>query len=289
MSGDALVPTVTTSSRGGGLFAYNCATKVLEYLIMHNVAGATGAFIGNGVKDEAGTPLFSLSNSQSPIFGSVLLSLQEELFLYTRGLFVLVASATSPSGEIRGQISEEYDWWAYLTGSGVVPSVSTSAVGLATMQLKGNANRALDYAIFHNVEFPLRATMNVAYEGNNGQSNFAFKNVFSPIRGNDFLMDDDDLQAFTTDASYISITSSDYPFLGEIRGQIHRINPCVPDNDNVLTVSSVRNNRNKKDVMHLEVPSSLGEDLIASTVNERNSGSLLQLSVAALVLVAFLF
>jgi len=50
-------------------------------------------------------------------------------------------------------------------------------------------------------------------------------------------MDDDDLEAFVTDSSYITVISEQYPSIGEIRGQIKRVNPCRATNDNSLTLS----------------------------------------------------
>jgi len=232
-----VVPATFSDNRGGGLFAYDCTTKILEYMIMHDIPDANGAFLGAGNMTVRGTPLFSLPASSSPIFGAIQLSLQEELFLYTSQMYVAISSVNYTEAEIRGQITVENDWWAYLSGSNVVSAVTTPAVGLATMRLYGQQNRRVDYSIFHSVQFPLRATMHVARVGNNGPVTFEFPTVYSPVRGNDIVLDDDDLQAFVTDASYITVTSTGYPFLGEIRGQIRRVNPCVVDNDNSLTVS----------------------------------------------------
>merc|ERR1712100_919066 len=133
-----------------------------------------------------------------------------------RELFVLITSEQFPSGEIRGQITVDFDLWAYLSGTSVVSPVTTPAVGIATMTLQGDQNRRVDYSIFHSIVFP---------------------SVFSPIRGDDIVLDDDELEAFATEGSYISILSDSYPFIGEVRGQIRRVNPCTASNDNSLTIS----------------------------------------------------
>ena len=151
--------------------------------------------------------LVTISSHSSPIYGSVLLSDEEELLLYSRELFVLITSEQFPSGEIRGQITVDFDFWAYLSGTSVVSPVTTPAVGIATMTLQGDQNRRVDYSIFHSVEFPLRVNINVARAGSNGPLDIVFPSVFSPIRGDDIVLDDDELEAFATEGSYISILS----------------------------------------------------------------------------------
>jgi len=217
--------------------AYDCDTKILEYVVMHNIPDARGAFIGAAPEGDFGITLFSLGRGISPIYGSVQLTAEEELLLYSRGLYVSVVSVEYSSGEIRGQITADFDWYAYISGTNVVSPVTTPAVGIATMRLEGEQNRRLDYAIFHSVELPLRATVNIGYEGENGALDLILPSVFSPIRGDDIVLDDDELEAFVAGGVYFSITSIDCPFLGEIRGQVRRINPCSASNDNSLTVS----------------------------------------------------
>mmetsp|Transcript_127592 Transcript_127592/g.190188 ORF Transcript_127592/g.190188 Transcript_127592/m.190188 type:complete len:593 (-) Transcript_127592:76-1854(-) len=238
MDADQVIPgPVESNNRGVGLFAYHCDTKILEYVLMHNVPDALGAFIGAAPLGEPGITLFSLTTGASPIYGALQLRQEEELLLYSRSLYVSVVSDEFSQGEIRGQITVDFDWWAYLSGSNVVSPVTTPSVGIATMTLFGQQNRKLDYSIFHSVQTPLRATLNVAREGENGPLDLVFPSAFSPIRGDDIVFDDDELEAFVTEGSYVSITSLNYPFLGEIRGQVRRVNPCKAQNDNSLTVS----------------------------------------------------
>lgn len=237
LDAESSIPPVNSNNRGAALFSYDCTTKIIEYVVMHNIPDARGAFIGAAPAGDFGITLFSLGRGASPIYGSVQLTPEEELLLYDRGLYVSVVSVEFQSGEIRGQITADFDWYAYLSGTNVVSPITTPAVGIATMRLEGEQNRRLNYAIFHNVELPLRATVNVAKEGENGPLDLIFASVFSPIRGDDIVLDDDELEAFVTDGIYFSVTSVDYPFLGEIRGQVKRINPCSASNDNSLTVS----------------------------------------------------
>lgn len=260
MDGAQNVPETSSNNRGAGLFAYHCDTKILEFVILHNVPDARSAFIGTAAAGQPGINLFSLGSGASPIYGSVQMNNEEEVLLYSRNLYTTIVSVEFPQGEIRGQISVEYDWWAYLSGTNVVSPVTTAAVGVATLQLSGQQNRRLDYSIFHSVEFPLRATINIAREGQNGPLDLVFPTVFSPIRGDDIVFDDDELEAFVTEGAYISITSIDNPFLGEVRGQIRRVDPCKAGSDNSLTISASNGNNNddddKKEIGELPTSSS---------------------------------
>lgn len=237
LSGGEEVPDVSTSSKGCGIVAYNCETRVLEYLVQHNVANPTGAFIHAAERGDNGAALFSLSNHVSPIYGAVQLTLEEELFLYTQQLYFNVVSNEFPNGEIRGQIGIDADWWAYLSGTNIIPPVTTEAVGCATFFLEGDQNRILNYAVHHSVVSPRKVTLQAGEEGQNGPEIFSLPSVFSPIRGDSVVFDDDDLEAFVTNNMYVSVESETYPVLGEIRGQIRRIDPCRSTHDNTLTFS----------------------------------------------------
>jgi len=237
LDGNSQVPSVNTNNRGCGLVAYNCQTRLMEYLVMHNVPNANGAFVHAAQLNQNGAVLFALDGFVSPIYGSVHLTLEEELILYTQQMYFNVASDQFPSGEIRGQITVQNDWWAYLSGTNVVPPVTTEAVGCATFFLDGEQNRVLNYDIHHSVSTPREVTLEVGEEGQNGDLDFIFPSAFSPIRGDSIVMDDDDLEAFVTDSSYITVISEQYPSIGEIRGQIKRVNPCRATNDNSLTLS----------------------------------------------------
>lgn len=259
------VPENSSNNRGAGLFAYHCETQILEFVVFHNVPDARGGFIGVASEGEPGINLFSLGQPSSPIYGSIQLNSEEEVLLYSRQLYTSIVSVEFPAGEIRGQITVDFDWWAYLSGTNVVSPVTTPAVGVATMRLLGQQNRRVDYSIFHSIELPLRATMNIAREGENGPLDLVFPSVFSPIRGDDLVLDDDELEAFVTEGAYISITSIDNPFLGEVRGQIRRVNPCKASRDNTLTVSVSNNNNNNNDDDNKNASASYFVDIYTSS------------------------
>jgi hypothetical protein len=211
---------------------------VLEFLILHDIPDASRMFIFTGPANQPQI-VTELPTPGSPVYGTLKLSPQIELLLYRQQLSILITSPEFPQGEISGEISVAFDWWVYLSGTNVVSPVTTASVGCATMRLEGDQNRRLNYEILHSV--PVNNTLDVLLaigkEGENGVVDRIFASSASPIRGDDIIMDDDELEAYVTDRAYLLVTSDEYPYLGEIRGTIKRVNPCVASNDNVLTVS----------------------------------------------------
>lgn len=213
----------------------------MEYIVMHNVANITGIVFGGGEAGQQGTPLWSARTFRTPVFGSRILSPEEEFLLYSNQLYVLITSTDFPAGELIGYYTTDFDWVAYLSGTNIVPPISTPAAGCAIFRLTATegseATNQLNYEIFHSVQLPLQAFLQVAYEGSNGPVDRIFESVFSPIRGNDIILDDDELEALTVNALYVTVTSEDFPLFGEVRGQIRRISPCNPQSDNLLSIT----------------------------------------------------
>ena len=87
---------------------------------------------------------------------SSLVNIPLERFVFLSS-FVSQSLTLILSKQIRGQIGVEYQFYSYLSGTNVVPPVTTSSVGCATFRLSSN-NQALDYDIHHSVCFlpPLR-------------------------------------------------------------------------------------------------------------------------------------
>ena len=203
-------------------------------LIMHNVPDANGGFISASNTNGEVAPIFSLPSSQSPIYVSQKLTPQQEYFLFSQVLTVTITSPDFPQGEITGAISVKYDFYAYLSGSNIIPPVTTSAVGCVTLTL--DKNNQLDYSIFHTVQSPVEVNLNYGNEGENGAVADVFPSTVSPIRGTTFELSSNELQALVYEQIYISVNSEDYPYLGEIRGQIKRVAPCTESEDQVFSV-----------------------------------------------------
>ena len=62
-------------------------------------------------------------------------------------------SLVHPEGEIRGQITNNYDYYAYLSPNQVVPPRTSSGVGCATLRLneKSNTGQVLNYDIHFSI------------------------------------------------------------------------------------------------------------------------------------------
>eukprot|EP01095_Lingulamoeba_sp_RSL-Kostka_P002695 TRINITY_DN13606_c0_g1_i1.p1 TRINITY_DN13606_c0_g1~~TRINITY_DN13606_c0_g1_i1.p1 ORF type:complete len:651 (+),score=275.06 TRINITY_DN13606_c0_g1_i1:40-1992(+) len=229
------IPDSLSNAVGCAIVTYDCDERIMEYFIVHDIENPTSAFLHAGPIGEIGSARFSLSRSESPIYGAIQLTLEEEFLLYSQQLYFNIYSGAFSSGEIRGQITIEYDFYAYISGTNVVPPVTTSSVGCATMDLIGDQSRIMDYQIIHHVSDPDSTAIRTAREGENGGITFRMQSTRSPIEGNDYILDDDELQDLKNENLYLSVASGDFPF-GEIRGQIKRIKPCVVSRDDSLTL-----------------------------------------------------
>ena len=92
---------VNTLTRGAGIFAYDCETRLLEYMVFHNEANAIRASMHIASPGLEGGPVFDLARVASPIFGSRVLSLEEELLLYTQQFYVSITSLEHPLGVVQ--------------------------------------------------------------------------------------------------------------------------------------------------------------------------------------------
>jgi hypothetical protein len=195
---------------------------------MHTIRDAQSVLIGVGLEGTAGPSIFFVnSQTLSSVYGSFFLSYDEEYYLYTNQLFVMVNSNDYPSGEIRDQIGTLYDFYAYMSGTFVNGAVSTSALGCATFTLT-DSNRTFNYDIFHSVSSPIEITLNVGADGEEGPVDRVFPGTHSPIKGNDFILDDDEIDNIAHNNMYVQIRSDVYQYPGEIRGQLKRVKPCIP-------------------------------------------------------------
>ena len=226
-----------TLARGCILISYDCNTRDMEYLIYHSVQQPTALEVRIGPPGFTGTLLFTETpnslNLAAPIYGRRTLTAEEEWILYAEQMYFLLTSINFPDGEIRGQLTTQYDFFAHLTGIQVVPPVSTPNVGCATFDLI-DYNFNLDYEILHSIEDAVSVNMYEAAFGVNAETDtvrsFVGGSVLgtttSPLIG-ELIMDDDDQAALILDNLYVQIASDRFPE-GEIRGQILRILPCDP-------------------------------------------------------------
>eukprot|EP01095_Lingulamoeba_sp_RSL-Kostka_P011705 TRINITY_DN452_c1_g1_i1.p1 TRINITY_DN452_c1_g1~~TRINITY_DN452_c1_g1_i1.p1 ORF type:complete len:556 (-),score=197.91 TRINITY_DN452_c1_g1_i1:96-1739(-) len=223
---------VKTNSRGCILVSYDCDTNIMEYLIFHNLEQTLNGFARIAPPGSTGEIAFQLAGTNSPIYGKEELSNTIEFLLLSQHMYFEIGTPAFPSGEIRGQISAQWDYFAHITGPQLVPPVTTKSLGCATFTLNG---RILDYEIMHNIPLATETSLNKGAIDKSGTKEIVFKSPQEFITGTDeIILDDDELEQFYRGKTYIQINSEDFPF-GEIRGQIHRINPC---NSNPIIINT---------------------------------------------------
>eukprot|EP01095_Lingulamoeba_sp_RSL-Kostka_P003451 TRINITY_DN14426_c0_g1_i1.p1 TRINITY_DN14426_c0_g1~~TRINITY_DN14426_c0_g1_i1.p1 ORF type:complete len:697 (+),score=224.99 TRINITY_DN14426_c0_g1_i1:30-2093(+) len=231
---------------------YNCDTRVLQYVIMHNIPSnsVSRVFFGIGLENVNGVEAFAYEGSlmTSPIVGSRRLTSVEEIRLYTDEMFIAITLVNgNPEGDIRGQINEDFNYYTYLSGTNVIPAVSTPGFGMATFAITNDygfieenndddlfnnidvVNNVLDYEIiFFETEEIFSVELYGGAEGENGELLIEFDEFTSPITGR-IVIDDDIIKAIQEGFIYVQISTLSHPF-GEIRGSLHETNPCTERN-----------------------------------------------------------
>eukprot|EP01094_Clydonella_sp_ATCC50884_P015303 TRINITY_DN2588_c0_g1_i4.p1 TRINITY_DN2588_c0_g1~~TRINITY_DN2588_c0_g1_i4.p1 ORF type:complete len:634 (-),score=275.03 TRINITY_DN2588_c0_g1_i4:1018-2892(-) len=231
LTGRDVVPIVSTAARGCALFTLDCTSRLLEYFIVHTVQQPIGANLYRGAPGETGLQLFALSSSASPIYGSIVLDVNHFFPVLTEGAYVDVASALYPRGEIRGAITAQRDWVAYLSGTGMPSPVTTSAVGCATFQVIAERGEVvLNYDITHSVKRPQVLTLRRGEEWVESERIIRqwgeYNGRLEPtVTGDDEDLNEGELRDFRFEKTYLQVDSDDYPS-GEIRGQVFRLRPC---------------------------------------------------------------
>lgn len=235
LSGSSVRPnSVITTAQGCGLFSIDCDTFRLTYLLFHSVQQPTEAWMNYGGAYENGRHLFSLPRGESPIYGEALLSSDYVLSFYQQQLFVTVDSLLYPNGEIRGQITDTYDYYAYLTGTETIPVTTTSGLGCATFRLMEETmdGTVLDYNIQYTLpsfDSDFVVEMLRGQPGGAGTLEVEFEQITSPVSGTDVRLTDTQVNHFGAESMFIQVgpPSVFVEEAGYLRGQIYHIrNPC---------------------------------------------------------------
>lgn len=224
------VPAAGENPRGCAILTVDCDALRIEYLVVHNVEDAVLAVAGQGQRGEAGLVLFDLARPQSPIYGSHLLAPSERSLLFVQQIYFEVYAVGRADPVLRGQIERDNDYFAYLTGTQMIPPVTTAAVGCASFDLR--PDRVVDYDIVHTVKNPSAVGL---YHGKIGQTqtlgeiNALFSTYKSPMRGSDVQLSPLDRTRFREERMFLKVHSADYPN-GELRGQVLRLLTASCDN-----------------------------------------------------------
>jgi len=220
-------------SVGNAIFSYNCDLHLLEYLIIHTLplANSGTGYINSGAVGSVDSVLFPLPTGVSPIYGSVTLTSDEQGLLFKNLLFVGIYSGGSQdtsSGLIRGQILDnDWQYFAYLSGTNVVPPVTTAAVGIIFLNPRkgsSSSNFTLQYQLVHNVPQASSAAIYYGTQYENGKKLMDLPSSQSPTT---FTLDltQNEHTVITSQATYLVLQSSSDLF-GAVRGQIIPLSNC---------------------------------------------------------------
>lgn len=213
-------PSNPSTSKGYAIFSVNCDTAKAEYMIVHNVPNPQTVELYFGADGEEGIFLHVLNGITSPIMGNITLSSAEYVSLLGNNLYIQIRSEeqTGDFPIIRGQIVNQYNYYAYISGTQEVPIVTTAAKGLALLNV--NSNDA-SYVIHHdNVNSVQSVRLFDGMVGVNGDSITTISSSSSSTITGSFSLGGNEATRLFSGETYISISSSLYPS-GEIRGQVY--------------------------------------------------------------------
>ena len=219
------------------MWVYHCDSLTFEYLVYHDVQNPTQAVVYDGIPGINGTALFTLSRATSPIYGSQILTDGYQFLLFNQTLFINIESQQFPDGEIIGPISTQYPYYAYLSGTYVVPPVTTSSVGIATLSMLTNST--FDYDIQFSVPYPIEVRLSQGPEGINGPINRLFPTNTTPVIGAELELTASEINTLNNGLFYIEISSEAYPIDGEIRGQIYTVNASCESRSPVAPITII--------------------------------------------------
>jgi len=212
-----------SNSAGLAVFAYNCATRILDYFVVHSVLGVKSIGMYDG-----STRVFSLPNPSSASIGTRILSVDQETDLFNGGFSLRVESNTFPYGEISGSITNTtYNYAAILNGRQVTPPVTTSNTGLVLVQYVGN--RVINFAALINLSNGRNAITAIEfYQGFPGQNNSTMlwslpnPSTATLLTKGLRVLNNTQLEALFNNNIYVLVRTVDRPN-GELRGQVTRL------------------------------------------------------------------
>ena len=147
LSPSQIYPAPTSSASGNAQLTVNLASGAASGKLTLTGLTATGAHVYEAFAGSTGASLITLAQNTSnasewDVPAGALLTADQVSALLEGKLYVAVASAANPNGEIRGQIlpSNVTVVWAALSGSEEVPPVTITASGVAATTVDSSAN-----------------------------------------------------------------------------------------------------------------------------------------------------
>lgn len=217
------MPAYGENPRGCAILTINCNSLEIEYLVVHNVEDAITATANAGPRGTAGTFLFDLARAQSPIYGTRTITATQRTQLFSRSMYFEVYKVGLADPVLRGQVENDNDYFAYLSGTQMIPPVTTSAVGCASFDLR--PDKVVDYDISHSVDFPSSIKLYTGAVGepvHPGDFDYVLPKAQSPAHGSDVILRRIHQDAFRRERMFMVVQSADYPN-GELRGHVLRL------------------------------------------------------------------
>ena len=106
--GSSMVPATQSDAFAEAQFSYDSATHALEYYVNYDgIAPAKVDLHGPAAASDKAASVLDIPLSESPISGTVKLTLQQESELLAGRMYLDIHSQKYPDGEIRGQIVKQ--------------------------------------------------------------------------------------------------------------------------------------------------------------------------------------
>eukprot|EP00276_Gloeochaete_wittrockiana_P024134 CAMPEP_0184364862 /NCGR_PEP_ID=MMETSP1089-20130417/146212_1 /TAXON_ID=38269 ORGANISM="Gloeochaete wittrockiana, Strain SAG46.84" /NCGR_SAMPLE_ID=MMETSP1089 /ASSEMBLY_ACC=CAM_ASM_000445 /LENGTH=559 /DNA_ID=CAMNT_0026705887 /DNA_START=41 /DNA_END=1717 /DNA_ORIENTATION=+ len=223
------------SGFGLSILGYDCLERTLSFGVVHNL-GTQRVRIGD-LSDDGGS-VYDSDNfnviPNSPYYGSVTLTTNQEASLL-EGKFAIELGGAAEA------YNTEYTHYAYLTGSNVVPPISTAAIGISVLRIN---DPKIDFlVVFDNV--PIGAVTVDLYDGTEGTNGDLIRTVFDSTEDGNSNTNSFEVSVELTAAQiadlkrgnlYLTVNTASFPF-GVIRGQFLALAACTSTNAGDNTVS----------------------------------------------------
>ncbi|MDH4124488.1 MAG: CHRD domain-containing protein [Gammaproteobacteria bacterium] len=229
LSGDEEMPVSGSTATAQANLTINVASGAVQGAVTTSGMTATAAHIHNAFAGTNGPVLIPLAqDAVDPnlfaVAGGAMLDAAGVERLLAGALYVNVHSATSPAGEIRGQILPDGFVLRFsdLNGANRVPQIDTLASGRAAVTLDTAGGAIVVHAQVNGLDDATQAHVHQAYAGANGPVLVGLvKDAGNPghwsVEG--AVLNAAGLTAFDNGQLYVNVHSPAYPG-GEIRGQL---------------------------------------------------------------------
>ncbi len=237
LSGAFEVPSVKTMAFGGIVFQVNGDSLVVsgsfsdlsgDFAASHLHIGIAGSNGGVAFTLNVDAATDNLSGIYSPEINRFELTESQKTSLINREFYVNVHTSTFGSGELRGQVTPPVNaaFYASLSGSAENPSVNTSALGAAVLELTGDS--VYVSGSFSGLSSAFTAShLHVGHAGTNGGVAFSL-NVDTntentggsyTVANNSLELTPAQIEIMVNRGIYVNVHSANFGG-GELRGQV---------------------------------------------------------------------